>query len=202
MFMAPFTNLHFCGAATNRIKYSKENQPTKTASATAKKMCSSSRPSSCFRRVWQDAVKLALFWFMTWASATHPYLKHGKRREYEREGGCHYEEAGNDGEDLGGERRVWILEEIPQPLLQWADKQLRSLSSSLSLIINSSSIHLAAENDFPFNWTLKITSLSFVIPAVCPRSLRRRGSRSPLLASQPEVGACKCAPDMKSAAKL
>ena len=59
MFMAPFTNLHFCGAATNRIKYSKENQPTKTASATAKKMCSSSRPSSWrSRRIWQKGVTL------------------------------------------------------------------------------------------------------------------------------------------------
>ena len=45
-FMPPFTNFHFCGAATKRIKYSKVNHPTKTASATAKKKCSSSRPSS------------------------------------------------------------------------------------------------------------------------------------------------------------
>ena len=58
--MTPFTNLdkiyldliiiiiqiiltyrHFFGAATNRMMYSKVNQPTKTASATSKKFCSS-----------------------------------------------------------------------------------------------------------------------------------------------------------------
>ena len=40
-FMPPFTNFHFCGAATKRIKYSKVNHPTKTASATSKKYSSS-----------------------------------------------------------------------------------------------------------------------------------------------------------------
>ena len=58
MFIAPFTNLrignmnifileflwtyiNFCGAATNLMTYSNENQPTKTASATSKKYSSS-----------------------------------------------------------------------------------------------------------------------------------------------------------------
>ena len=63
MFMAPFTNLKqeiwwpgqeariyddgtyctFWGAATNLMTYSKENHPTKTASATSKKYSSSER---------------------------------------------------------------------------------------------------------------------------------------------------------------
>ena len=35
------THADFCGAATNLMTYSKENQPTKTASATSKKYSSS-----------------------------------------------------------------------------------------------------------------------------------------------------------------
>ena len=53
----------------------------------------------------------------SWLFLPHPDLKHGKRREDEREGGCHHEDAGHNGHNLGGERGVGILTEIPKPFL-------------------------------------------------------------------------------------
>ena len=52
----------------------------------------------------------------------HPDLKHGKSREDEREGGRHHEEAGHDGHNLGGERRVGVLEEVPKSFLKWEEQ--------------------------------------------------------------------------------
>ena len=40
-FLINLTYVHFLGAATNRMMYSKVNHPTKTASATSKKYSSS-----------------------------------------------------------------------------------------------------------------------------------------------------------------
>ena len=86
------------------MTYSKENQPTKTASATSKKYSSSETNSDVCQvsQMYQNLTRTILL------------LETGQGGEYQAESGHHYEQAGHNGDNLCSLRVVRVLEQVPQ----------------------------------------------------------------------------------------